>query len=391
MPRFWIVVILGVAALLAGCETAVVELASSGVQQESGEAYLQRAQALSKKSGAPVRVEPKAVVDKASFDFGVMDPQSSGVHEFVVRNEGSAPLTLTVRDTSCKCTVSSVAGGEIQPGSSTNVRMEWNTGSKVTHYRQWSRIETNDPESGTLTFEVHGLVRQELQFEPEEIDFGSLLPTESAEREMLVFSTSLDDFELVEASTSNPDFTATIEPAPEERVVLANARRAYLVKVKSPTNLAKGDFHEYLKLTLRRPTNDNQLEHMEFSLHGRTLGRISVLGARADQFSRIDFGVLRYGQGAKTRLRVKVRDEHPVLEVTKLDVNPAYLRATLTPTPTAATTGLYDLVIEIPDDAEPCAHRGDAMGKIHFEFAHPRVPKLDMNVDFSIRPPPELP
>jgi hypothetical protein len=52
---------------------------------------------------------------------------------------------------------------------------------------------------------------------------------------------------------------------------------------------------------------------------------------------------------------------------------------------------MYDLFVEIPEETEPCVHRVRDAGKIHFDFDHPRVTKLDLEVDFSIQAPKELP
>ena len=59
---------------------------------------------------------PVAVAEDTTFDFGVMDPLTSGTHKFVIRNKGTAPLKLAKGPTSCKCTLGTVANGYLEPG-----------------------------------------------------------------------------------------------------------------------------------------------------------------------------------------------------------------------------------------------------------------------------------
>ncbi|HTN75620.1 MAG TPA: hypothetical protein VL096_10250, partial [Pirellulaceae bacterium] len=117
--------------------------------------------------------------------------------------------------------------------------------------------------------------------------------------------------------------------------------------------------------------------------------RISIVGQKINSDGQVEFGTLGYGKGAKTRLKLKVRDQDGDLRLAKINVRPSFVNVTLTPASVEGVTGLYDLVVEVPPDAEPCGYRGDAMGTIDFEFAHPRIKDLQLLVDFSVRPPKE--
>lgn len=374
--------------IATGCDSSQTVIIPS--ESASAEEYLAASKAMEKKFGAPVRVAPKAVVEESEFNFGNMDPGSSGEHEFLVRNEGSAPLELELLETSCKCTVGSVDGEPIPPGGTAKVRMEWNTGNKVSNYSQWAQVATNDPDSATLTFKISGTVRQVIRFEPEEIVFGQFLPTDSIERELLIYSDKLENFRLPEVTASKADFVAEVTPAPAERLKSLGAVQGYVIHIKTPTDLLQGEFLEYLKVNVQNTPEDESSETYEIPLKGRVMGRLSVVGAAVDGLGRIELGVKRYGEGGKVRLKVKVRDNDTELTVRDLKVEPEFLKVQLVPLPNAAVAGLYDLIVELPRETEPCSHRGDNMGTIHFDFDHPRIPKLDLLVDFSVRPPEEL-
>src|SRR5262245_14260200 len=111
-------------------------------------------------TGIPVaeNAKPEAVAPQRDHDFGIMDPMTEGTHDFVIRNEGVAPLRLKVGPTTCKCTVAGVADREIMPGASTTVTLAWNTGHQI-YYSHSATIFTNDPHNDKFEFRLHGKVR----------------------------------------------------------------------------------------------------------------------------------------------------------------------------------------------------------------------------------------
>ena len=68
------------------------------------------------------------VVGSTEYDFGTMERRGIRSHTFVVRNDGTEPLTLIKGETTCKCTLSSLAAGEILPGNPpwTSLGLSWN-------------------------------------------------------------------------------------------------------------------------------------------------------------------------------------------------------------------------------------------------------------------------
>src|SRR5688572_997450 len=67
---------------------------------------------------------PRAVlVGSDTFQFGVMEQDTSRWHEFEIRNEGDAPLKLIKRSTTCKCTMSELNKEDLAPGESTKVKL----------------------------------------------------------------------------------------------------------------------------------------------------------------------------------------------------------------------------------------------------------------------------
>src|SRR5690349_13929374 len=68
---------------------------------------------------------PRVEVPELHYDYGSMQRGTSKSHEFLIRNVGTAPLTLRAGTTTCKCTLSQVPTAPVPPGGSTKVKVEW--------------------------------------------------------------------------------------------------------------------------------------------------------------------------------------------------------------------------------------------------------------------------
>ena len=113
--------------------------------------------------------------------------------------------------------------------------------------------------------------------------------------------------------------------------------------------------------------------------------RLAVYGKNIDESGTIEFGVRPYREEHQLKYVVKVHDEVPTLVVRDIQVDPEFVEARLEPYDRPpAPENLYQLTVTLPASAPPCVYRGQRMGKIHFEFVHPRISELTLNVDFAL-------
>ena len=68
--------------------------------------------------------EPRAAVRAREHQFGTMDPDAKGHHEFEIKNVGAAPLELKIGPTTCKCTVGGLSKNRLEPGETGSVRFD---------------------------------------------------------------------------------------------------------------------------------------------------------------------------------------------------------------------------------------------------------------------------
>jgi hypothetical protein len=92
--------------------------------------------------------QPKIQIPQKSHDFGVIGPQDVVSQEFIIRNVGEAPLTISRAYTSCGCTTAEISASVIQPGQVATIKLIFDAGYHDTAGQTVRRgliIENNDP------------------------------------------------------------------------------------------------------------------------------------------------------------------------------------------------------------------------------------------------------
>jgi len=133
--------------------------------------------------------DPKVkVVNGETYDFGSMRRGEKLSHVFTLKNVGSAPLTLTQGKTTCKCTISKVSQGAIDPGQSADVTLEWHPETFFEEFRQTAEVITNDPDRRMVTLGVHGRVTSVVRPVPEDVTFGRIAASEPHKAEVMFYA-----------------------------------------------------------------------------------------------------------------------------------------------------------------------------------------------------------
>ena len=82
---------------------------------------------------------------------------------------------------------------------------------------------------------------------------------------------------------------------------------------------------------------------------------------------------------------MKVSDQRRRLTAERIETEPAFLHARLTPYAAGSRdVGLYRLEVEIPGDAPSCAYTGEHRGVVRLRTDHPRLRTIELQVDFVL-------
>ena len=105
--------------------------------------------------------QPKIVVPNTYVDFGVVGPRAIVEREFLVRNDGDAPLTISRAYTTCGCTVADFTARIVPPGKSALITLIFDAGFHDVRGQVVKRgiiIENNDRTSSRAEIWVRAAV-----------------------------------------------------------------------------------------------------------------------------------------------------------------------------------------------------------------------------------------
>jgi hypothetical protein len=344
----------------------------------------------------PYANAPKVVVvGGEKFDFGVQERHTTRSHTFVIKNEGAAPLVLTMGKTTCSCTLSEASNTTIDPGQQMDVKLTWETKLEGDAFRQHAEVRTNDPRRDLIRLAIFGRVIDPLAVKPDRLTFTNHSASDSREALVKVFSTRDANLTLGEPEFSNPANAGHFEVSSralstEELAQQPDAKSGYEVTVIAKSGLPLGPINQ----TIQIPTNMDG-KKASIAVEGTVVGdiRLTMVGKNLlvpDQ-NRLLLGAVNQQQGAVVSMKILVSGPHREkinLRIGKVD--PAdVLQATIGEL-TRGSTGkidMYDLKIEVPKNS-PLTNRsgtaGAPAGTITIESDHPDTPRLTLSVEFAI-------
>lgn len=106
--------------------------------------------------------QPAISIPKTFHDFGSVGPNEVVKQEYVIVNEGDAPLTISRAYTTCGCTTANFTGTVIPPGEVSILTLRFDAGFHDTRGQTVRRgviIENNDPDNPQMEVWAEASVR----------------------------------------------------------------------------------------------------------------------------------------------------------------------------------------------------------------------------------------
>jgi len=336
---------------------------------------------------------PKAVVEQEHFDFGRMDLHAEGSHDFLIRNEGDAPLRLTAGDTSCRCTLSEVSEQPIPPGQSAKVNLTWHPTDEIGSYRQTATVHTNDPRRPRITLTIFGEVTVAIRTVPSEVVVSQMPSGEPAEADVRLYSyldqpLELQGWEFLSEST-RAYFEAETLPLPEAKLDdEPDATGGLLLRVRIKPGLPPGPFQQRIRLR----TNQEAVPTLEIPISGKVVSDIGIVGPGwNDEYGMLDFGTVSRRVTTVRRLLLIARGEHRHdLRFRPKQIDPELLEVTI-----GEPAGINDgaavqtpLFVRIPEGSPSVNRLGSEqakLGKVVLATGHPDTPELVLRVRLAVK------
>ena len=266
--------------LLAVVAGTAVGATTSLLKYQKPDLILAGHQAVANKPPLPVAdAKPRAYLPSpTSYDFGVMARNDEKSHTFHVQNIGNGPLTLKVVDTTCKCTVGTLARDEIMAGETADVTLTWQALSYDREFRQSATIETSDQGQREIVFSVFGQVIQLARPVPPSMAYQRLSRSEPRQFDVKVYGYRDDDLKIIDHQFANTDlakfFTVKTEPLPPAEWDDPEAKSGIRVTVDIQSGLPLGVVRQMLELH----TNKSDIAPLTIGIDMTIVSDISVLG-----------------------------------------------------------------------------------------------------------------
>lgn len=341
-----------------------------------------------------VTVPQAVIVGGDSYDFGSGQRGSKMEHSFTVRNDGNAPLHLTMGGTTCKCTLGALENDELMPGKSAPIKLSWRVVTIGTRFRQSATIHTDDPTKRDIILEVSGIVTDRVKLDPFNLALSSISAGEEITSEFHVYSYGEETLELLDFSLSNTDTADffdvhfdTVEPGPMEE---GEPQPTHAIRgtVKVKPGLPLGPINQTVRLT----TNVDKEAVLELVIVGSVVSDISVVGSNYGPKSGIlNLGIVSRSEGKEAGLKLLVKGPYrDDVDFRVTSVKPQDVLETEwgeLRTINEGVVHMYPLTIRVPKDARPVTHlsaRKEELGKIVIETSHPIAKEIIIYVRFAV-------
>jgi hypothetical protein len=343
---------------------------------------------------------PIAAIDQLNYNFGTLDIEKSGKHEFTISNRGNEVLKLTKGETTCRCAAGDLEKPEIAPGESAKIRLSWHPTAEVGAYEQSASFYTNDPKKKKIKITITGKITASLRILPASLTLARLSANETAHGSLAVLSYLDEPLEIksyrLEEDAGSKFFDLAVSPLSETDLKeYKEAKSGYRLTVTVKPGLPQGEFRQRIVLE----TNNSDKPERSVSVEGSIGSEISVAGSNWDSERELLFlGNVKSETGVRQRLLLIVHGPYRKETHFSLAENP--------PSPLKVEIGEMSeindgkvaqtpLIIEIPKGSPRASFLGkakegeedavdDGAAVIQITTTHPEISKIRLPVRFAV-------
>jgi len=334
----------------------------------------------------------KALIEKTTHNFGVMDVKATGTHDFFIKNVGTEVLTLTVDRTTCSCTGIDITPTRVLPGRTAKCHLKYNAEQAITgKFSQGGIIRTNDPNNTEIRLIVEGVFTNSVVLQPSSVNF-SRVPAGTSRTATIRFY----GFEHEPLQISSPMWTNTEhfdfqwEPAKpndlEDDGYLSLASSVVEGTITLKPGLPVGPFQEQFQVK----TNSSGMINISFLVRGQIVsGNVSVSGQGYNKATGIaDLGRTVIGKSISKSFSIQFTGSTaPSATVQVKVVEPSWLRTELSPPRDVGSLRIVSLSVEIPENAPTGSYGfgGDSpQAHIALETNDATMPVLKIPLQFAV-------
>jgi len=254
--------------------------------------------------------KPKAVAPEPIKDAGVVSKADKITHDFVIRNEGNAPLEITEVRPACGCTVASF-DKTIAPGQTGKVHVVVDTATFSGPIAKGVTAFTNDTENPQIELTVRADVQPVIAVKPGYARY-TIVQAEAKEGNIIqtLWATDGVPFEVTKVESPYPFLAVAFHEAKPDEMLPQAKGRQWKVEMKLDRNSPVGALADYVRVTTTHPKQ----KLVEIPVSGFVRPMLVVTPPT------LDYGELDLKQPFKRNFIVKAYSTEPV-KVTSVEGN----------------------------------------------------------------------
>jgi hypothetical protein len=196
---------------------------------------------------------PKAVPVEPIKDVGIVAKGDKVVHDFVIRNEGTAPLQITDVRASCGCTVVDF-DKTIAPGQTGKVHAEIDTTTFNGPIAKGVTVFTNDPDHAQIELTLRAKIEPYIQAKP---GYARYITVQGEPKtgtiHQVIWSPDGTSFDVLKVESPYPYLTTSFrEATPEERVPDVQGKQ-WRIEMTLANEAPVGALADHVRITTNHP------------------------------------------------------------------------------------------------------------------------------------------
>lgn len=307
--------------------------------------------------------KPKAVVAEPVYDAGQVAKGEDVVHDFVVANEGDAPLNILEVRPACGCTVADY-DEVIAPGATGKVHTVIDTSTFNGGISKGVTVLTNDPENPRLVLTTKALVKPLVFVEPGFARYVQPQMSEPGEVQELIYSEDFDKLEITDVKSPYDFLAVTYRKATdEEREERGKGNQWVLTLTLDYSKAPVGALADYVHVV----TNHPKQKDVPIPVSGFVRPMVVVTPDEA-RLGQVD--VSEAPQVASLLLKNYAQQN---IDVSVAGTTVPGLKVGVEPLQEGRE---YKIILTVDEDVP----KGDFDGTIRLNLNHPKMPTLEIPV-----------
>jgi hypothetical protein len=328
--------------------------------------------------------QPKAVIDEVQYQFGRMALGETGEHDFIVRNEGQAPLKLAKGPSQCKCTLAGLKEQEVPPGGEAAIHLAW-TPKDAGAFSQVAVIWTNDPNNPRIAIGAEGKMFERMVMQPAEgWALGHVSSGEEVPLTGRLYSSVIEKFEITDVKVSSDRIQMKATPMVEALLTDLDAKSGYTLEGKLLASEKPGSIQETITITTNAPKH----EKYELPVTGTRTGAMTVIGPGwYTGGPQLDLGRVSSEKGKEVRLTIMLKPGPEELKLTGVKTDPGFVQVRLKPEQTGKELKRerYTMIVTVPPGSPKGVWSGSRQGKVTLSLNHPQVNELTFQLHLDVQ------